>query len=157
MNPTFKQNLIACFQQHFGNNLMAVVLFGSQARGDTKPESDYDIFLLAKNLPERPVERLLFVRHAIAAKFAEKISITARTPEEFESGFPSLYLDLAVDGVTLYDTGNYMTQKLQRIREIIKQAGLERKRFDHQFSWEWECPPSGRWEITWDGFYELTK
>jgi len=155
MNLIFKQNLIACFQQHFGNDLIAVVLFGSRARGEASPESDYDIFLLVKNLPERPIERLLFVRHAIAAKFAEKISITARTPGEFESGFPSLYLDLAVDGVILYDAGNYMTKKLQRIQEIIKQAGLERKRFDHQFSWEWENQPKGRWEITWEGYHEL--
>ncbi len=155
MNPTFRQNLLASFQQHFGNNLIAVVLFGSQARGDASPESDYDIFLLVKNLPERPVERLLFVRHAIAAKFAEKISITARTPEEFESGFPSLYLDLAVDGIIFYDAGNYMTTRLQRIQEIITQAGLERKRFDHQFSWEWENQPKGHWEITWEGYHEL--
>jgi len=157
MNAIFKQNLIACFQQHFGNDLVAVVLFGSRARGEAKPESDYDVFLLVKNLPERPVERLLFVRHAIAAKFAEKIAITARTPEEFASGFPSLYLDLALDGIVLYDAENYMTRKLKRIQEIIKQAGLERRRFDHQFSWEWERPPKGHWEITWDGYHEFTK
>ncbi len=120
MNPTFKQNLIACFQQYFGNELVAIVLFGSRARGEASPESDYDIFPLAKKLPERPVERLLWVRHAIAAKFAEKISITVRTPEEFESGFPSLYLDLAIDGIVLYDADDYITKKLQRIQEIIK-------------------------------------
>lgn len=156
MNQIFKQNLIACFQKHFGDNLIAVVLFGSQARGDAGLESDYDIFLLAKNLPEPPVERLLFVRHAIAAKFAEKISITARTPEEFESGFPSFYLDLAIDGNVLYEAGNYVTEKLQCIQKIINQAGLERKKFDHQFSWEWKRQPQGHWEITWEGYHELT-
>lgn len=155
MNPTFKQNLIACFQQHFGDHLVAVVLFGSRARGEARPESDYDIFLLVKNLPERPVERLLFVRRAIAVKFAEKIAITARTPEEFESGFPSFYLDLALDGVVLHEVDNYMSRKLQHIKAIIKQAGLERRKFDHQFSWEWQRPPRGRWEITWDGYHEL--
>jgi hypothetical protein len=157
MNSKFKQNLIACFQQHFGDKLVAVVLFGSRARSEATPESDYDIFLLVKNLPQRPVERLLFVRRAIAAKFAEKISITARTPEEFESGFPSLYLDLGLDGNVLYDSDNYMTQKLQRIQEIIKQAGLERKTLDHQLSWEWKKQPKGHWEITWEGYRELTK
>jgi predicted nucleotidyltransferase len=157
MTPTFKQNLLACFQQHFGDNLVAAVLFGSRARGEAGPESDYDLFLLVKHLPERPVERLLFVRRAIAAKFAEKISITARTPEEFESGFPSLYLDLGIDGIVLYDSDNYVTRKLLRVQEIIKQAGLERKKFDHQFSWEWEKQPKGRWEITWEGYRELTK
>ncbi len=152
----FKKNLIICFQKQFDNDLIAIALFGSRARGDAKPESDYDIFLLVRNLPEQPVERLLLVRHSIATKFAEKIAITARTPEEFESGFPSLYLDLALDGIVLYDTDNYMTKRLQRIQEITKQAGLERKKFDHQFSWEWKNQPKGRWEITWEGYHELT-
>ncbi|MDZ7290668.1 MAG: nucleotidyltransferase domain-containing protein [candidate division KSB1 bacterium] len=155
MTSAFKQNLIGSFKQHFGDDLVAVVLFGSQARGEAGPESDYDIFLLVKNLPARPVERLLFVRGAIAVKFAEKIAILARTPEEFESGFPSLYLDLAVDGIVLYDTDNYVTKKLQRIQEIIKQAGLERKKLDHQLSWEWNKQPKGQWEITWEGYREL--
>jgi predicted nucleotidyltransferase len=156
MKPDFQQNLITCFQQHFGNKLISVVLFGSRARGEFRPESDYDIFLLAKNLPERPLERLLFVRRAISAKFAEKIAITARTPEEFESGFPSFYLDLATDGIVLYDTAHYMTHKLHCIKEIIKQAGLERKKLEHQFSWEWKQQPQGHWEITWEGYHELT-
>lgn len=157
MNPNFKQSLIACFQQHFGDNLVAIVLFGSRARGEARPESDYDIFLLAKNLPERPVERLLLVRHAIAAKFSEKIALTARTPDEFESGFPSLYLDLGMDGIVLYDADNYITPKLRRIQKIIKLAGLERKKFDHQFSWEWKKQPQGHWEITWEGYHEFTR
>jgi len=156
MSLSFKQELVACFQQHFGNSLVAVVLFGSRARGDAKPESDYDIFLLAKDLPDRPVERLIFVRHAIAVKFSEKISITARTPEEFENGFPSFYLDLALDGKVLYDKQGYISGKLQRIQDIIKQAGLGRTKYDHQFGWEWKQQPRGRWELTWEGYHELT-
>jgi len=155
LSPTFKKNLITCFQQEFEKNLVAIVFFGSRARGEARPESDYDIFVLVRNLPERPVERLLTVRHPIAAKFEEKIALIAKTPEEFESGFPSLYLDLAVDGIVLHDTNDYMTNKLQRIREIIKQAGLERKRREHDFSWEWRRRPNGHWEITWEGYREL--
>lgn len=156
MNQVFKKTLLICLQKHFGGNLIAAVLFGSRARGDAHLESDYDVFLLVKNLPERPMDRQLYVRRAIAAKFAEKISITARTPEEFEHSFPSFYLDLATDGVILYDAGNYMAEKLQHIQKIIVQAGLERKKIDHHFSWEWQYPPKGHWEITWKGYRELT-
>jgi len=106
MSLNFKQDLVACFQQHFGNSLVAVVLFGSRARGDAKPESDYDIFLL--------------------------------------------------DGKVLYDKQGYISGKLQRIQDIIKQAGLGRKKYDHQFSWEWKQQPRSRWELTWEGYRELT-
>jgi len=63
----------------------------ASARGQARPESDHDIFLLAENLPERPVERLFYVRHAIALKFAEKIAIIARTWEiTWEGGYREL-------------------------------------------------------------------
>lgn len=150
-----QQQLVSCYRQYLGDDLVALILFGSRARGEARPDSDYDVFLLARNLPERPLERLLFVRRAIAAKFEEKIAITARTPEEFERGFPSLYLDLGLDGVVLYDTGGYVSRKLQRIQAIIRQAGLERKKLEHELSWEWKNPPKGPWEITWEGYREL--
>ncbi|NUO81152.1 nucleotidyltransferase domain-containing protein [candidate division KSB1 bacterium] len=153
MKSDFVSNLVACFQQHLGENLVALVLFGSRARGEARPESDYDLFLLARQLPERRFERVLFVRRIIAGQFAEKLAFTARTPEEFERGFPSLYLDLGLDGILLYDSQGYMAAKLQRIREIITQAGLQRKKLGDQMSWDWQKPPRGPWEITWEGGY----
>ena len=50
------------------------------------------------------------------------VSFLARTQIEFEEGFPSFYLDLALDGVNLYDTDGYMESKLRRIKEIIKET-----------------------------------
>ncbi|MFQ3632367.1 nucleotidyltransferase domain-containing protein, partial [Roseiflexus sp.] len=33
--------------------MAAVTLFGSRARGEAAPESDWDLLVIAKNLPER--------------------------------------------------------------------------------------------------------
>lgn len=40
-----------------GENLLAVALFGSRARGDERPGSDWDLFVLADALPEHPLDR----------------------------------------------------------------------------------------------------
>src|SRR6516165_498753 len=40
----------------YGNRLERVVLFGSRARGDARPDSDYDVAVFLKSLPDRWAE-----------------------------------------------------------------------------------------------------
>jgi predicted nucleotidyltransferase len=40
----------------YGNQLERVVLFGSRARGDARPDSDYDVAVFLKALPDRWAE-----------------------------------------------------------------------------------------------------
>ena len=61
------------------------------------------------------------------------VSVLAKTQMDFEEGFPSFCLDLALDGVILYDTDGYMESKLRRIRKIIKETGLRRERIPGGF------------------------
>lgn len=37
----------------YGNRLDRIILFGSRARGDNRPDSDYDVAVLLKDLPDR--------------------------------------------------------------------------------------------------------
>ncbi len=48
----FKNALTALY----GNNLDRVILFGSRARGDHATESDYDIAVFLKTMPDRWIE-----------------------------------------------------------------------------------------------------
>lgn len=139
---------------YFKENLISVVFFGSRARGESRLASDYDIFLIAKELPKKILQRQSYVRKAISMKFEQRISIHAKTKEEFERGFPPAYLDLGMDGQILYDINDYMYEKLFRIREIIKEAGLYRVKRNGYHMWEWKNPPRRNWSVTWDGFYD---
>ena len=51
----------AALDQLYGDRIERVVLFGSRARGDAKPDSDYDIALFLKDLPDpwAEVDRLV--------------------------------------------------------------------------------------------------
>jgi predicted nucleotidyltransferase len=40
----------------YGNQLDRVMLFGSRARGDARPDSDYDVAIFLKSLPDRWAE-----------------------------------------------------------------------------------------------------
>ena len=41
----------------YGDRMDRIVLFGSRARGDARPDSDYDVAVFLKTLPDRWQER----------------------------------------------------------------------------------------------------
>jgi predicted nucleotidyltransferase len=46
----------AALDEIYGDRLARVVLFGSRARGDARPDSDYDVAIFLKSLPDRWAE-----------------------------------------------------------------------------------------------------
>ncbi len=137
----------------FGEDLIGIILFGSRARGDEQQGSDYDIFLILDTLPKKPIERQRIIIGKIKKKGS--VNIIARTRDEFESSFPPLYLDLAIDGIVLYDKGGYVEKKLSEIKGLIKKAGLFREKRDYGFNWKWKKKPSINWRIDWSGVYGI--
>ncbi len=154
MDSNFKEKLVRCYKEYLGDYLISIVLFGSRARGGAKETSDYDIFLVVEELPSSPFKRTRFVRRPLTGKFEERISIIAKTREEVINNFPSLFLDIGLDGIVLYDK-DFMSKRLLRIKEIIKESGLERKKENGEFYWSWKRRPKGKWGIDWEGYHEL--
>ncbi len=133
-----------------GERLIAVVLYGSRARGEAIEDSDWDLLVIARELPENYWERHLFFVRALPVGCRSGISIFARTPEEFEQRISSLYLDIALDGKVLYDPRHYAEAKLSFIRRLIKKAGLYREHTKAGDLWLWEKPPTGPWALEWE-------
>ncbi len=147
----FAPRLVEVLRTAFGDRLVSVVLFGSHARGEARPESDVDIFLVVQDLPESPLDRIVAVRRPLVGLFRERLAFIAKTPEEVLAGLPSLYLDLALDGRVLYDTG-FFRERQAVLRRLIQEAGLRRVVRDGEYSWEWENPPRRGWRLDWDGY-----
>lgn len=52
----------------------------------------------------------------------------------------------------LYDKDNYTTTHLNRIKELIKKAGLIRGKRSYGFNWYWKkLPKRYPWRINWEG------
>ena len=151
----FKKPIVNCYEDYLGDHLISLVFFGSRARGDEKETSDYDLFIIAKNLPQKPFQRVLFIRNPLKGQFEEKVCIIAKTPDEVLKEFPPLFLDLGLDGIILFDRDDFFKTLQVKIRDIIRQAGLQRKRDNGKSYWEWQNPPKRGWEITWSGYREL--
>lgn len=131
--------------------LVAVVLFGSRARGDASETSDWDLLVIAEGLPPRILDRNLHLKQLLPPEWRGRVSILAKTPEQFQGAVASLYLDIALDGQILYDPRGFAAERLLALRRRIDRLGLRRERTPEGFDWRWERPPAGPWSISWKG------
>jgi len=142
--------LIKVLKDSLGNNLVAAILFGSRARGDAHPESDWDILIIAHHLPKKHWNRYQQIKNLIPPDLRGNISILAKTPGEFEKALPSLYLDIALDGIILYDTDQYSRQKFNQLKAIIHKKGLQRANVNGNLIWSWDQFPGFDWSLEWE-------
>lgn len=143
------EQLVAALKSGLGEHLVAVVLFGSRARGDASPESDWDVLVIAEGLPERRLDRQILLHGLLPLELPGSVSVVGRTPDEFESHLPSFYLDVALDGRVLYDPRRYASRHLARLRRVIASAGLYRERTEAGDVWRWRNAPEGSWSVEW--------
>jgi len=92
----------AAVTEIYGDRIERVVLFGSRARGDAKPDSDYDVAVFLRDMPERGREmaRLAEVETDILYDTGAVINATPFPVEAYRerTGFMS---ELRKDGLDL--------------------------------------------------------
>lgn len=132
------------------DKLVAAVLFGSRARGDNHPDSDWDILLIAHALPDKAFTRHLTLKHALPDDWRGAVALLAKTPSEFEVGIASVYLDIALDGIILYDRSGYMQTRLARLRRLIQEKSLRREQRGRELIWHAEASPASGWQLSWE-------
>jgi len=141
--------VLTALKRALGNNLVAVVLFGSRARGEAAASSDWDLLVIAHGLPQRTFQRHLYLKQMLPVEWRGEVAILAKTPEEFESYLASLFLDVALDGIILYDSQSYMAERLARLRRLIQEQGLQRRQTGRDLVWDWQHFPGFGWSLDW--------
>jgi hypothetical protein len=141
---------------HYGPRLVALAVFGSVGRGTPREDSDVDLLVVARDLPDgRPARRQEFA--AVERRLDEALRGVARdgrptslspvlkTPEEVEYGSP-LFHDMVEDAKILYDPEGFLAGYLARLREELAGRGARRVRWGG--GWYWDLRPEpGRSEI----------
>ncbi|MEA3342015.1 MAG: nucleotidyltransferase domain-containing protein [Chloroflexota bacterium] len=141
--------VVAALKRELGDDLVAVVIFGSRARGEANEASDWDLLVVAHNLPKRTLERHVRLKKSLPVAWRGQTSILSKTLEEFESYLPSLFLDIALDGVVLYDPDGYVSNRLSELKRMIEKRGLRRERVQNDLVWRWDRFPGFGWSLEW--------
>lgn len=148
--------VVTALREGLREDLVAVVLFGSHARGEATETSDWDLLVIARQLPGPPLERHFYVKKLLPVSWRGRVAVLGETVEEFESELPPLYLDIALDGVVLYDTDKFVSTRLAFVRRLIEQKGLYRRRLGRDLVWQWRRFPGFNWSLEWDMPHDRT-
>jgi len=133
----------------YGKRLVSVVLFGSAARKTQRFDSDLDVLLVVRELPDGRMKRVrefdtvekklepLF--KALRVKDIDtRISAILKSPEETEMGSP-LFLDMVDDANILYDRDGFFSKRLEKLKEKLKVLGAQR--VWKGSAWYWDLKP----------------
>jgi predicted nucleotidyltransferase len=78
-----------------------IILFGSRARGDARPDSDWD-FLIIMPSQERTIRRGIAIRR-VARIHGIPMDFLVITPSEVQQGFPMMANNIVNEGKILYE------------------------------------------------------
>lgn len=118
--------IIPILTAHIGRELIAIVVFGSQVRGETHTHSDLDLLIVLTET--RPIARSLYRWWDTAIPQGETPDINPHfvhcpTSPQTASG---LWFEVALNHVIVYQRGGRITQCLQSLRAHVASGACER-------------------------------
>lgn len=90
-----------------------------------------------------------YVKSLLPVEWRGRLAVLAKTPAEFESALPALFLDIALEGIILWDVNDYMAGRLAGLRRLLSQRGMHRERRNGSFVWQWQEFPGYEWRLAW--------
>ena len=89
-------------RQALGPHLKELILFGSRARGDARPDSDYDVLVVLDERTKALRETVLDVKFDLLTRYDALFGCLYRSADEWKrmEGFP-LARNIVRDGVRL--------------------------------------------------------
>lgn len=109
--------------------VLAVLLFGSRARGKAGGRSDTDLLVVGQPISElrqRRIEEIILIRRLLPVSAADILLLTA---EEVRSNFENhnpLFLDMAEEGILLFDKTGLIQSLMDETKNYIRVRGIRR-------------------------------
>jgi len=120
MNKEAKQicdHAVEVLSNIFGSNFKTLALFGSAAREEETEFSYIGLFAIIENILQSHFQRSTLFNRISVSNFKRRVLILTKTEQEFKSYFPSLYFDLGLDGIVIYDTNDFLDTRFRKIRD----------------------------------------
>jgi hypothetical protein len=143
--------VVAEFRAAIGDDLVAVALFGSVARGQARPDSDLDLYVVTRR-PSLGDSRLHGMWDRIDGSKEYQALVTAGyrpTPSPVPhtvddlARHPWILLDIAHHGVVLHDPESILERELAAVRRRMAELGSMRIELPDG-SWYWDLKPDWR-------------
>ncbi len=139
-------------RERLGGCLLAVVLYGSVARGTASKTSDIDLLIIQREAPASYCERLgpiLAVKealrgceafHALVGQgFSPSISVIVLSEAEAAEN-RYIFLDMVEEAVILLDPDGFFARRMQELRERLRELGARRIPLPDG-TWYWDLKP----------------
>ena len=131
-------------RDHYKDDLISLIVFGSIGRGTFREDSDIDLLIIANNLPNGRIKRInhfMTVEEKMESLLKSLelnqmyLSTIIKSPEEAIKGSP-LFLDMIEDGIILYDKDNFFKDILNKLKENLQKLGAKRIRVGNIWYWK---------------------
>lgn len=101
-NPIILSRFRASLDALYGQRIERVVLYGSRARGDARPDSDYDVAVFLKNLDDRWTEskKIALISSDITTETGEVIHAMPYRAGSYQERTPLMH-ELRREGIDL--------------------------------------------------------
>lgn len=123
-----REELVAAFRRSLAGRLVAIVSFGSRARREAEPGSDWDLLVVIRARHERPVREVVELVMSLPESWRGMVSPIVWTLDELERHESSLLFDIALDGEVLFDPEGHASRRLEALRARMFARGLFRVR-----------------------------
>ncbi|MCL0033452.1 nucleotidyltransferase domain-containing protein [Thermodesulfovibrionales bacterium] len=148
------QDFIKILKGYFKESLVSVILFGSVARGTAKKDSDIDICIVVKKLPQSRYQRHKLISPLLGKLregrtydllfkkgYLPEIATVLYTKEEIKETRP-IFLDMVEEAVVLLDDGSFKV-KIDELKARLKQLGSQ-KTYLEDGSYFWRLKPEAK-------------
>jgi hypothetical protein len=128
--PGFAQELANALTREWGNDLIGIVLFGSAARGEATAGSDIDILIVLE--AGCSITRALYDRwdgmiRSRGNRTDERVSPQFVVLSSDPSQVGSLWLEVAREGIIVFDPGGRVARFLVALRDYILSGAVSRR------------------------------
>jgi len=130
---------VRCLKEVFGSRLLAVMLFGSRARGDHRPDSDYDLLMLLEDYEAGPVEDYFTAYRALRpfrdATLKDTTVAVASLPDLKKHLSSALLLNALFEGIIIYDPKGVLARMKEKLLARLEELGIRREKADWGYTW----------------------